>query len=220
MTKLVLFGKEETADVIDFYFTQDSGYEVAAFTVDGSYVTESSHAGRPVVPFEELERHYPPEQYRLFIAVGFQKMNAVRAAKFEQGRAKGYGFASYVSSKASVWPGFEAKENTFIMEDNTIQPFVAIGADTILWSGNHVGHHARIGDHCFVSSHVVISGRVGVGDYSFLGVNSTIRDGIKLGEATLVGAGCLVLADTEAETVLTAPAAEARRISSRKLRTI
>ena len=32
-----------------------------------------------------------------------------------------------------------------IMEHNTIQPYVTIGENTILWSGNHVGHHTQIG---------------------------------------------------------------------------
>jgi sugar O-acyltransferase (sialic acid O-acetyltransferase NeuD family) len=220
MRKLVIFGTEATAEVIDFYFTQDTDYEVAAFTVDAAFVNGDNYKGRPLVAFEEVASRFPPDDYQMFIAVGFQKMNAVRAEKFATAKSMGYTLASYVSSKASTWPGFAAAENTFVMEDNTIQPFVTVGPDTILWSGNHVGHHASIGAHCFVSSHVVISGRVKVGDYSFLGVNSTLRDGVTLGEATMVGAGCLVLADTPAETVLTAPGSEVRRIPSRKLRTI
>src|SRR4030095_10811562 len=220
MRKLVIFGTEATADVIDFYFTHDSDYEVAAFTVDAAYVDRDEHRARPLVAFEELRSRFPPDDHDLFVAVGFQKMNAVRAEKFAEGKSMGYTLASYLSSKASAWPGFSPAENTFVMEDNTIQPFVTIGHDTILWSGNHVGHHATIGAHCFVSSHVVISGRVKVGDYSFLGVNSTLRDGVTLGEATMVGAGCLVLTDTPAEAVLAAAGSEIRRVSSRKLRAI
>jgi len=193
---------------------------VAAFTVDAAYVDRDEHRARPLVAFEELQSRFPPDDHDLFVAVGFQKMNAVRAEKFAEGKSMGYTLASYLSSKASAWPGFSAAENTFVMEDNTIQPFVTIGHDTILWSGNHVGHHATIGAHCFVSSHVVISGRVKVGDYSFLGVNSTLRDGVTLGEATMVGAGCLVLTDTPAEAVVAAAGSEIRRVSSRKLRAI
>jgi sugar O-acyltransferase (sialic acid O-acetyltransferase NeuD family) len=220
MRKLVIFGTEATAEVIDFYFTQDSEYEVAAFTVDAAFLEGDSYRGRPLVAFEDIASKFPPDDYEMFIAVGFQKMNAVRALKFAAAKSMGYTLASYLSSKASAWPGFSAAENTFVMEDNTIQPFVTIGHDTILWSGNHVGHHSSIGAHCFVSSHVVISGRVTVGDYSFLGENSTLRDGVTLGEATMVGAGCLVLTDTPPETVLTTPGSEIRRVPSRKLRTI
>lgn len=220
MRKLVIFGTKETADVIDFYFTHDSNYEVVAFTVDSDYLTGGTYNGRPLVAFEELNQTHPPEDFELFIAVSFQKMNGVRAGKFLESKMRGYKLASFVSSKASVWSGFVPEENTFIMEDNTIQPFVKIGKDTILWSGNHIGHHSQIGSHCFLASHVVVSGRVTVGDYSFLGVNSTLRDGISLGEATLVGAGCLVLNDTPPETVLTSKGADVRAVKSRKLRSI
>ena len=37
---------------------------------------------------------------------------------------------------------------------------MTIGDDCVLWSGNHIGHHATIGDHCFITSHVVVSGHV------------------------------------------------------------
>ena len=38
----------------------------------------------------------------------------------------------------------------------------------MLWSGNHIGHHTTIDDHCFITSHVVISGNVNVMAYSLL----------------------------------------------------
>ena len=37
---------------------------------------------------------------------------------------------------------------------------VRIGNDVVLWSGNHIGHDSTIGDHCFIASHVVVSGNV------------------------------------------------------------
>jgi acyl-[acyl carrier protein]--UDP-N-acetylglucosamine O-acyltransferase len=82
------------------------------------------------------------------------------------------------------------------MEDNTIQPFVRIGNDVIMWSGNHVGHDAVIEDHCFLTSHVVVSGFTKVGHNSFLGVNATLRDAITIAPETLVGAGATVMKDT------------------------
>ena len=66
-----------------------------------------------------------------------------------------------------------------------------------LWSGNHIGHDAVIYDHCFISSHVVISGFVEVGEYSFLGVNSTIVNNIAVAPDTFVGAGVIIAKNTE-----------------------
>jgi acyl-[acyl carrier protein]--UDP-N-acetylglucosamine O-acyltransferase len=66
-------------------------------------------------------------------------------------------------------------ENCFIFEDNTIQPFVRIEDNVILWSGNHIGHHSTIKSHNFISSHVVVSGQCTIEPNCFIGVNSTNR---------------------------------------------
>ena len=87
------------------------------------------------------------------------------------------------------------------MENNVIQPYTEIGDNVIMWSGNHLGHHAKIQSHCFIASHVVISGAVNVGEYSFLGVNSTIRDSVHIGKESLIGAGSVIVKDTEEKSV-------------------
>lgn len=76
-------------------------------------------------------------------------MNQVRARVYEQGLEKGYSYISYVSSHATVLTD-KIGENCFILEDNTIQPYVTIGNNCVLWSGNHIGHHGIIGDHIFL----------------------------------------------------------------------
>ena len=118
--------------------------------------------------------------------------------------AAGFGAAtlvSYISSRCTWLTEHPPGDNCFVLEDNTVQPFVKIGNDVTLWSGNHIGHDAVIDDHCFISSHVVISGRVHVGEYCFLGVNATIRNAITIAPETLVGAGAIVMADTAAKSV-------------------
>jgi sugar O-acyltransferase (sialic acid O-acetyltransferase NeuD family) len=128
-------------------------------------------------------------------------MNAVRAGKYAEARAQGYTLASYVSSRCSYLAQDPPGDNAFILEDNTVQPFVRIGSNVTLWSGNHIGHDATVGDHCFISSHVVVSGHVTIGTHCFLGVNATLRNGITLGDRTLVGAGALVMKSTPAGSV-------------------
>ena len=201
LKKLVLFGSGQISELAAFYFKHDSSYEVVGHTVDGQYLKESSMGGLPVVPFEDVEKSFPVETHAMFVAVSYSGMNALRAEKFQQSRQKGYELAHYLSSKATIWPGFEPKANQFILEDNTIQPFARVGENVTLWSGNHVGHHSTIGDHTFVASHVVISGNVTIGDRCFLGVNATIRDGIRIGHGRLIGAGAIVMKSTDDDSL-------------------
>lgn len=197
MAKIIVFGTGQLADLAHFYLTHDSPHAVAAFTLDRDYLEEPTHRGLPVVAFEEVVKEYPPADFKMFIPMSFKKMSHVRADRYRQAKEMGYELISYVSSKATTWPGFKPGDNCFIFEDNTIQPFVQIGNDCVLWSGNHIGHHTVIKDHVFITSHVVISGACTIEDYCFLGVNATVRDETVIARETLVGAGAIILKDTQ-----------------------
>ncbi len=220
--KIVIFGVGDIAKLACHYFRTDSNYEPIAFTVDSDFLKEETFEGLPVVSWEEIEGHYKPETVGLFIAVSYAKVNDLRRNRYLDALRRGYKCVSYVSSRATVLNGGEVAgaigSNCFILENNTIQPFSKIGNNVTLWSGNHVGHDSVIQDHTFVASHVVISGNVTVGESCFLGVNSTLRNGITLGARTVLGAGALLMESTEEESVYTTPAAEKRKIKSANVR--
>lgn len=215
---IVVFGTGEIAELADFYFTHDSGYEVTAFTVDAAYLKQDTFRGRPVVAFEEAVAGFPPDGFGCFVAVSYAKINAVRTEKVAAVKGKGYRLASYLSSRATVFPGFELRENCFILENNTIQPFATIGANVTLWSGNHIGHHSVIEDDVFLSSHVVVSGGVRVGQGSFVGVNVTIRDHVTIGSKCVLGAAALVLEDQPDFSVVAPRGSERSPVPSTRLR--
>jgi len=217
---LVIFGTGDIAQLAHFYFTTDSNYEVVGFTVDADFITENKFCGLPIVPFEDLTDFYSPETHELFVALSYSKLNQVRKEKYIATKALGFRLASYVSSSSTVLNSSNIGDNCFILEDNTIQPFVTIGNNVTLWSGNHIGHHSTIHDHCFIASQVVISGGVDIGKYCFIGVNATLRDHIKVGEKCVIGAGVLLLADAEPEGVYMGVATERSRVPSTKLRSI
>src|SRR4029450_5031372 len=128
-------------------------------------------------------------------------MTSLRAEKYYQAKGLGYDLVSYVSSRCSLLTDYPAGDNCFILEDNTIQPFVRIGNNVTLWSGNHIGHDSTIEDHCFITSHVVVSGHVRVGTRSFIGVNATLRNSITIAPQTLIGAGSIIMKDTKEKGV-------------------
>jgi sugar O-acyltransferase (sialic acid O-acetyltransferase NeuD family) len=205
MSRVVIFGVGRIAELAHFYLEHDSPHQVVGFAVDGDYLTDREFRGLPVAAFEEVTDTFPPDAVEMLIPISFRRMNHVRADRVAAAKEAGYRLVSYVSSKATMFPDFHCGENCFILEDNTIQPFVEIGDDVILWSGNHIGHHSIIGDHVMVTSQVVISGGCTIEPHCFLGVNSTIRDEATVGRETLVGAGVTILRDTQPYSVYRAP---------------
>jgi sugar O-acyltransferase (sialic acid O-acetyltransferase NeuD family) len=196
MAKLVIVGAGDIARLAHHYFRRDSGHEVVAFAVDREFRKEPSFQGLPVLALEDVAAEFPPDQHKAFVAISYARMNRVRAEKYQQIKAKGYELVSYVSSRCSFLTDQPAGDNCFILEDNTIQPFVSIGCNVTLWSGNHIGHDSVIEDHCFISSHVVVSGHCRIKPYCFLGVNSTLHNSTTLEPSTLVGAGAVISKDT------------------------
>jgi sugar O-acyltransferase (sialic acid O-acetyltransferase NeuD family) len=220
MKKIIIFGTGMIAEVAHFYFTHDSEFEVAAFTVDEAHLTSPVFKGLPCVPFEKIEETFPPSDYGLFVALSYTRLNSLRTQKYEEAKQKKYKIVNYISSKATVWPKLDALENCFILEDNTIQPFVTLGNNVTLWSGNHIGHHSTIEDNCFISSHVVISGGVTVGKNCFIGVNSTLRNAISIGKNSVIGAGALIMNDVAESSVYMGDATPLSRVSSNRLKNI
>lgn len=214
--KLVIVGAGETANLAHYYFTNDSDYKVVAFSVEKAYLTTDNYKGLPVVALEELEKLYPPTEYMAFVAAGSADLSKLRTKLYYICKEKGYSLASYVSSHAFVGNNVIFGDNCFIFEDNTIQPFVKIGNNVTMWSGNHVGHQSVIGDHCFITSHVVISGYVKVGKNCFIGVNSSIADNIEIGDYCLIGLGSIIPKSIESYSIMKAPYAKKQVINTKQ----
>lgn len=193
--RLIIAGDSAFAEVAFEYFTVDSAYEVVAFCVEREFLRRDTLFGVPVVALEGLEDHYAPQDHAFFAATVYTQGNRLRARLYATMKAKGYQPASFISPRAAVWRNAKIGEHCFIFEDNVIQPFTEIGDDVVLWSGNHIGHHATIGSHTFISSHVVISGFVNVGEYCFMGVNSAVGNNVRIGDRCTIGAGAVIVGD-------------------------
>ena len=217
---LVIFGAGDLAQLAHYYFSKDSEYEVRAFTLDAEYIDDPECCELPVVAFDQVADRYAPAEHAMFVALSYSKLNQVRKEKYLTAKSLGYPMASYLSSRASLLNDGQIGENCFILEDNTVQPYVTIGDNVTLWSGNHIGHHSTIASHSFIASQVVVSGGVEIGEQCFIGVNATLRDHIKVGDRCVIGAGALILGDADPDGVYIGKATERSRLPSGKLRGI
>lgn len=194
--KLIIVGNTAFAEIAHEYFEYDSDYQVVAFSVEQNYLKQARLKGLPVVPFETLSNHYDPATHEVYVAATYTQFNRLRARLATEAKAQGFRLASYISSRAFVWRNVELGEHCFIFEDNTVQPFVKVGNNVVMWSGNHIGHHSIIRDHCFISSHVVISGFCDIGENSFLGVNATLANNLVIGSDNWIGPSTTIMKST------------------------
>ena len=214
MSKVILFGQGKIAEEAFFYFTNDSDHEIIAFTVDAAYKTKEIWHDRPVIPFEEIEKKYSPRDCKMFVAVGYQQLNGLRAQKYTEAKQKGYELIRYVSSRVANMGRVEIGDNCFILENNSIQPCSKIGNNVTVWSNNIIGHHSEIKDHCYIAGHVSIAGHSVIGAYSFIGVNALVGHEVQIGERCLIGAGSRVTKNADAGSVFIMPDTDKIRLDS------
>jgi len=197
VAKLIIFGNGRGADVAYRFIAKDTDHEICGFTVDEKYITEPSLRGLPLVPFEDVERRFPPDDYRMLILLGYQGMNQLRESKFLAAKGKGYTLESYVASDIFRVEDINVGENCFILDNQSISLDVTIGNNVVMWSSNHIGDLTLIGDHVWIASHVTVAANVEIGERAFVGIGATISNSVKVASGTFIGADRLVVNSTD-----------------------
>lgn len=214
MVQVVIFGVGKTADVLHAYILDDPKLTIAGFTCDRAFMTASEFRGLPVVPFEDVETTFPPEQFSILVAIGYHDLNRVRAERCRGAQQKGYRLISWVSPRAYVSATCKIGANCVVLEGATLQPHARLGDDVFVWNGAVVGHHAAIGDHCWLPSNCTISSTVSVEPFCFLGVNAAIGHGVTIGARSIIGAGAVITRSTAPDGVYAVPETERLDLSS------
>lgn len=213
---VVLFGSGKIAEVLLYFFREHSDREVVACCVDRAYLPGERWNDLPTVAFDEVAINYPPQTHEMFVALGYQDMNALRAERCAQARALGYTLASYVHPQAGLPRDCSYGDNCFFMNQVLVHPRVRFGSNVFVWSGAMVGHHSSIGDDCWLTSSAQIAGGVTVGEACFFALNATVGNSITLGKRCFVGANALVTQTTQDDQVFVSESSKPQRLTSRQ----
>lgn len=216
--KLIIVGLTNYAKIARYYFEKDTEFSVIGFSVDKKFIEYNSFCNLPVWELEKIYISHPPNEYCLFIAIGYSQMNTIREILYNRIKNYEYIMPNYISPNCTYLTEETIGDNNFILENNTIQPYVKIGSNNVLWSGNHIGHDVVIGNNNFITSHVVIAGFTKIENNTFIGINSTIRDGIIISNKTLVGAGSVILNSTKSDSVYFSNKATLASIKSNEIK--
>lgn len=193
---VVIFGTGEFAEIVFDHLSKSSDHNVVGFTVNKEFVKSNKFLNLPLVPFETIEEYFPPNNYQMFVALGYTNINKKRENIFNQAKNKGYNCISFVHPSCEISENFKYGENCFVFENNVIQRNVILEDNVIVWSGNIISHHNLIKKNCFIISGVIIGGHVILGENSFVGLGAIIRNSITIGKECVIGAGTVILENT------------------------
>lgn len=214
MKKILVAGNAITAEIICAYLSQDARYQVAGLTVDDAFAAKGGVEGYKTVGLSEAVRAFPPDTYRVIMAMGYNDLNRTREAMFVRLKAMGYGVEAYIHPDARVYTDRPLGDGCVVLPGAVIEPYAQVGANTMVWSNVTVAHHSSVGDHCWLGAGTVISGQAKVLHNTFLGVNCTVVNDVTVGEFNIIGAAAMISRSTAPSSVHLARSAEPFRYSS------
>lgn len=193
MTRIIIVGAGEQGRMMHNFFSNNTDYIVEGFAVERKYNTNGNLVnGLQVVDFEDIISVFPPEKYKLFIAVTFANMNKNRERLYQMAKEMKYSFATYIDPSSHVDKTATIGENVAIFENNVVQYNASIGNNVVVHAGGIISHSSIIDDNVWCSPGVAIAGMTKIGHNCFLGINSTITDHLDIAPDTIIGAGSVV----------------------------
>jgi sugar O-acyltransferase (sialic acid O-acetyltransferase NeuD family) len=193
---VVIYGDSDFAEQVYHQLESDGRYEVLAFTVDEQKYAQKNYLGHPVYPFQKLDHFFQKNDIKIFVAIGYSKMNAIREAVFHEVSNAGYEFLTYTSKYAVI------DKTVNIGDGSYIGVFVSIGSKTIIGKGvivlpnTRIEHNVAINNFCYLSSAIAVGGFTVIKNNSFIGLNATIKDNITIAEKNIIGAASNVTGPT------------------------
>lgn len=199
--KIIMIGNGNYSETLTYYITTFTNWEIAAFADEFVSEEGKQHNGKPFVNLSELTTHFPPSEYEIILAVGYQKMNSNRKRLYLRLKEMGYRFPNFIHPTAVIHNTVMGDAN-IIMENVMFEPNAKIGSNIIMWSGVVIGHNTDVGDHNHFAAVSMIAGNVKAGESCFFGNHATVKDGATIAEYTLVGAGAFVSKDSKPYDVI------------------
>ena len=104
------------------------------------------------------------------------------------------------------------------VQRGTFKPTI-IGKGSAVGPNCDIGHQVKVERHVLITGMVLIAGHAEIGDYTYIGAGSTIKNGVKIGAKCFIGIGSLVLDDVpDGLMVVGRPAMELEKFKEERKR--
>ena len=120
-------------------------------------------------------------------------INYVRAKLYQKCIDNGLEVVTLIHPEATVSHSVILGDGTVVMAGVVINADTNIGRCCIINSSCVIEHNSIIADFVHVSPLVACAGDVTVGEYTHIGIGSSVIQGIKIGADSIIGAGSVVV---------------------------
>ena len=185
--KLVIVGISSTARHVYHFVRYHDMYDVVGFAVNEQYRTVDSFMDLPVYTLEHLPEECPHREFKVFVAVLWNRLNADRRKVYEYCKRMGYEMVNLISPLAAFRGKIDG-DNCWVHDFAVVQNDTTICSDTFLMAHCFLGGYSHVGPHCFFAARSLLGGGSTVEEQSFFGFSSSVFDATHIGKKCIVGA--------------------------------
>ncbi len=121
--------------------------------------------------------------------------NQLRLEKSKYLLSRGLKLGTLIHPCSIVSKYAEIDAGTVVMAGAVINPFVSVGVGSIINTSCSIDHDCILSEGVHVSPGAHVAGGVSVGEMSWLGIGSIVKQGVEIGASVIVAAGAVVIND-------------------------
>lgn len=187
MEKLIIVGTSTTAKHLYDFVIYHNLFDIIGFAVNREYKQSDKFCNLPVYELENLEKLLIKQDFKIFVAMLWNKLNRERRDVYEYCKGKGFKFANIISPLAVLRSELKG-DNCWIHDFVVIQNDSIIGSNVMIMSQTLIGADTQVGSHCFLGAKSLLGGGSKVGEQTFIGLNATVFDDTTIGRKCIIGA--------------------------------
>lgn len=107
--------------------------------------------------------------------------------------SKGKVLKTVIDKTAAISKNVSIGSGTFINKNVTVNSLVKIGKNVILNTGCIIEHECILNDAVHIAPGAVLAGNVNIGERTFVGANSVVKQGVVIGKDVIIGAGSVII---------------------------
>jgi UDP-N-acetylbacillosamine N-acetyltransferase len=197
MSKIIFLGAGGIA-IVAAEIARSRGLEIVGFLDDRSEKHGTSFCGAPVLGNFDMLPALRQDVRQAVVAFG-SCHGRIKIA--QRVLSHGFSLPNLIHSSAVVSPNATIGQGAIIMPGTVVNSGVRIGCNIILNTAASIDHECSIGDGVHIAPGVRLSGLVTVGNATWIGIGSIVRESVHIGNNVLIGAGSLVLRDIPDDVV-------------------
>ncbi|NVJ60354.1 MAG: NeuD/PglB/VioB family sugar acetyltransferase [Gammaproteobacteria bacterium] len=210
MKNILLIGSGRSAQfILDIALL--NGYQLVGF-LDDTKDIGSMVSGAPVLgSLSDLIKVQENLNCELFICIQHQRVKAQIYERINQHRLP---LATLIHPQSCISPSAKIEQGVAINAYSTVQSGAIVKSNTVIEDLCSIGVNVTIDNSCTIAPQTVIAGGSKLETSCFLGAGVKVIPEVTLKQFTKVGAGAVVINDTESHSVVAGvPAKKIRKLS-------